>query len=199
MSPSLPPKLNPALHLIPRNAIPHQLHRNTQLLRLHIAALIVKEEHILVPYPRPLLQRLKVPNLAARVNLDAAVKRLERFARLVAFLVARHVQHLEQVPRERGRARPRRHAQSDLGLRAAVARVRQQRQDARHVCVKGVVLAVPVRRRRVRRVGLERRRDVRVYPKRPQRVVEVEYDELWERQGRVAEGGRQRRAGRRDG
>lgn len=63
----------------------------------------------------------------------------------------------------------------------------EELQDLGDVGVEGVLFAVAICGKGVRCVGLERGRDVCVYPEGPEGVVEVEDDELGERERWVRE------------
>lgn len=79
----------------------------------------------------------------------------------------------------------RRDAELDGRAAGAGAGAGEELEDLGDVGVEGVLFAVAIRGEGVRCVGLERGRDVCVYPEWPEGVVEVEDDELGEREGWV--------------
>ncbi|CAH0054862.1 unnamed protein product [Clonostachys solani] len=185
-----PPLLDPIRDRSPRHALAHEVHRHPQRLGIPVPGLVVEEEHVLVRDARPALQRLHVPDLGPRVDLGAAVEGVEGAA-LPALDADGEVEQLEQVAGEGGR----RGAGGD-GEPGAVgcAEVREGVEDGGDVRVEGEGLAEAVGGGVLRVVvggggGLEGRGDVAVDPEGPQGVVEVEDDEFWEGEGRVAEGG----------
>lgn len=126
-------------------------------------------------------------NLGAGIDLEAAVKELEGLARLVALLASNlfqgrlvgagkqrrgrgHVQQLEHLAAEVGGV-------GAAGDGDADARGAQAVQHRGHVAVKGESLAYFVGAGAAVGVGFQRGIHVRVYPERPQGVVEVKDDQ----------------------
>lgn len=70
-APPLPPLPDPAIHLLPRHAVPDEPERDPQL-RLYVAVprLVVEEQHVLVGDPARLLDARKVLRLRPREDLD---------------------------------------------------------------------------------------------------------------------------------
>lgn len=85
--PSSPPPIPDApLQLRPRNPIANQAHRHPQAFRIPIPRLVVKEQEILKRNPCVLMQLLHMRDLTPRVDLEPAVKHVQRTSRLLRFL-----------------------------------------------------------------------------------------------------------------
>lgn len=195
-----PPPLGDAPRdLVPGDAIAHEAHGHAQALRVPVPDLVVKEEELAVRQAGALVQRLHVAQLGAGVDLEPGVEVVDGLAglsprarrrRLLLAAAAGavvvllrgglrgrvHVQQLEHLPRQVGRARAARDADADAQVREAV-------QHRRHVRVEGVVLADFIGDGGVVGPGhgLEAGpAHVGVDPEGPEGVVEVEDEELGE-------------------
>lgn len=89
------------------------------------------------------------------------------------------MQALEQLASQIRGARPRRHAQLYF-IRAI--EIWQHGQYLRHLFVECEILARAVCGAGMRGIDLQRRRDMRVYPEGPERVIQVKDDESRKRQ-----------------
>lgn len=178
-----PPLLNALLDLDPRGPVPYKEHGDTQALGIAITTLVIEEQHILVRNARAAANRLEMPDLAAGINLQPGVEKLDGLARLLLLAAPRRrlgllpagrrrerrggrdVEHLEEVAGEVRRVGAR--GDGELDPRGA----RQGGQDGGHVGVEGVGFAVAVGCARVGGVGFQGRGDMGVDPEGPEGVV----------------------------
>lgn len=160
--PPAPPQLDPLPNLLPRHAIRDQFHRQPQPLRLPIPRLVVEKQHIFKSDPRPLLQGLKVLDLAPGVYLQPTIKHIDRNLLLsrrllvTAVILCKRrrrwdVDSLEQFAGQGRGAGARCNAQLDL---VGVVEIWQNGEDLGHFAVKLEFLARAVCCAGMRRVDL---------------------------------------------